>query len=63
VRRLVIDGRANAGDAVMAGDDVIGAVTSAAWSDERAVTVALAPLPRTAEGVVRVGAATATIAA
>jgi folate-binding protein YgfZ len=63
VRRLVIDGPARAGDAVTADERVIGTLTSAAWSDDRSVTLALAPLPRAAEGALRVGAATATIAA
>jgi len=63
VRRLVIDGRALAGDAVVAGDQTIGTLTSSAWSGERGVTLALAPLPRAADGPLRVGGATATMAA
>ena len=46
IRRLVIDGPAAAGDPVVVHDKVVAQLTSAAWSDERSATVALAPLPR-----------------
>ena len=63
VRRLVVDGRVRAGDEVVAGDQVVGVLTSAAWSEARGVTLALAPLSRAADGPLRVGDATATMAA
>ena len=61
VRQLLIDGPAREGDPIEAGGDVIATLTSAAWSDTRGATVALAPLPRAATGPFTVGGASATV--
>jgi folate-binding protein YgfZ len=55
IRRLVIDGRVAAGDAVDVDGKVVGPLTSAAWSEERAATVALAVVPRAIDGGASVG--------
>ena len=63
IRRLVIAGPASPGDPVEADGQVVGALTSAAWSAERSATVALSPLPRAIASGLTVGGNTAVVAA
>jgi len=62
LRRLLVDGRVAAGDVVEVDGRAVSALTSAAWSDERAATVALAPLPRAVHEGVTVGGAAVALA-
>lgn len=64
IRRLVIAGRdIEPGAEVTVDGKVVGRVTSVAWSDERAATVALGPIARTvaADASVSVGAVDAVV--
>jgi tRNA-modifying protein YgfZ len=65
VRRLVVEGPAKVGDPVVpiGAGTAAGLITSAAWVEDRQVTVALAPLARKVEvgATVMVGAASATV--